>query len=297
MIATYNFVDILISVVLGLIMLGIGLSLSLNDFTKILYHPKSLITGLIVQMIVLPLIGLILSIYFDLSPELKVGMIILAICPGGTTSGFITYFFKGNVALSISLTTINSLLTLISIPIIVNLSLEYFIGTSSTIRLPILHSILQIFFVTIIPASIGVLIKFKKHEFAIMVEKPVKYIMISLLAIVFIIKIFADKSQGGTGLNIIDIKTILFPSFLLNIFGIIIGYYIAKLLRFNRATSFTIGAEAGLHNTTLAFLVAGTLLHNEEMIKPSLVYAMFSFWVTAIFGYYIMVYRNKENKN
>jgi bile acid:Na+ symporter, BASS family len=284
---TNAYVDLLISVVLAFIMFGIGLSLTPQNFIDHLKHPKSILIGLFAQLILLPAIAFAISLESGLSPEIKVGLMILAACPGGTTSGFITYFFKGDVALSVSLTAINSFLSLVSIPVVTNLSLLYFMGAASTIQLPILKTAAQIFCVTVIPASIGVWVRVRKEALSLRIQRPLKTIMVILLALVFIIKFFADKNEGGTGITYAETFQLLPSTLLINILGFILGYLSGTIPKMGTSKSFTIGIEVAMHNTTLAFLVAGTLLQNQEMVKPSLIYSMFSFWTALLFGYFI----------
>jgi len=295
----YNFADILISSVLALIMFGIGLSLTFQNFKNIFLFPKAIITGLSSQMLVLPIIAFLFAIFSDLPAELKVGLIILAVCPGGTTSNFITYLLNGNTALSVSMTTINSFLTLFSIPVIVNIGLLYFLGENTEFHLPFLETILQIFYITIIPASIGVFIKSRlplianrlNYQIRIpfgmlktMKFNVIKSITIILLGIVFAIKLFASEGSGGTGLTKNDFIQLLPIGLLFNATGLLFGYFVSVAMNLKDRTPMTIGIEVGLQNTTLAFLVAGTLLQNSEMQKPALVYAFFSFWTAIIFG-------------
>jgi bile acid:Na+ symporter, BASS family len=125
----YTTIDILVSCVLGLIMYGVGISITVNQVIEIYQKPKAFLVAIISQMVALPVIAFLIAYFFDISPQIKVGLIILAASPGGATSGFITYLFRGNTALSITLTSINSLLTLFSIPLIVNLALQQFMST------------------------------------------------------------------------------------------------------------------------------------------------------------------------
>jgi bile acid:Na+ symporter, BASS family len=276
--------DILLSLTLAFIMLGVGLSLTSENFKAIFLYPKSLIVGLASQIIVLPVIAFLISYFSNMSLPLKVGLIILASCPGGTTSGLLTYYFKGNVALSITFASINSILTLFTIPFIVNLSLLYFFGESTKIHLSYIETIIQIFAITIIPACIGVMIRSSKPDFAMRIQRPVKVLLTVALGIVFIILFFAGKETGGTGITSGEVLGILPYALLLNILCTSWGYFLGKIAGLGVRNSYTIGIEASVHNTTLAFLVAGTLLHNPEMVKPSLIYAMFSFWTAVIYS-------------
>lgn len=291
---SYSIVDILLSVILALIMMGVGLSLTAASFRTLFIHPKALLVGLTSQIIVLPLIAFVISYFSNMPPAFRVGLIILAACPGGTTSGLLTYFFKGNVALSITFTSINSILTLFTIPLIVNMSLIYYFGRSTIIHLSYLETIIQIFSVTIIPAGLGMLIRHYWPGFAVKAQRPVKIVLVAALAVIFIIYFFAGSKSGGTGITREEIINILPYALLLNILLMAWGYYLGRITDLGLANAYTIGIEASVHNTTLAFLVAGTLLHEPDMVKPALLYALFSFW-TAV-GYSIIVKRYNRLK-
>jgi bile acid:Na+ symporter, BASS family len=282
--ASYTITDLLLSLILALIMLGVGLSLTPGSFKNLFLFPKPLLIGLASQIIILPLIAFIISFFSNMSLPLKVGLIILASCPGGTTSGVLTYFFKGNVALSITFTSINSILTLFTIPFIVNMSLMFYFGQSTIIHLSYLETILQIFSITIIPATIGIIIRTYYPEFATRARRPVEVLLTVALAVVFILLFFSGSKTGGTGITVKEVLNILPYALLLNLLCTGWGFFLGLITRLGLRNSYTIGIEASVHNTTLAFLVAGTLLHNEEMVKPSLIYAMFSFWTAVIYS-------------
>lgn len=298
----YTLVDLLISSVLALIMFGIGLSLSLQSFRQLIVAPRPLIVGLFSQMLVLPFIAFLFCYFSGLSAELKMGIMILSVCPGGTTSNFITYLLNGNTALSVSMTTVNSFLTLFSIPFIVNMSLLYFLGEGTVFHLPYLETISQIFSITIIPAALGILVRVKFSRLAKILNRPIRFsgalldsinftllktVTIILLGLVFGIKLLASENAGGAGLDQDDFEQLLPIGMLFNATGLLFGYLFSLLLNLKKEDPMTIAVEVGLQNTTLAFLVAGTLLHNIEMQKPALVYAFFSFWTAIIFGFII----------
>jgi bile acid:Na+ symporter, BASS family len=283
-------IDLMIGGVLALVMLGIGLSLSIHDVRSVVVRPRSLLTGLGIQMIGAPLLAILIVSFFEMPVFFKIGFIILSTCPGGTTSSFVVYLFRSNVALSLTLTTINSILSLFSIPILVNGALYFYLHKSTNIHLPFLQSILQIFLVTIIPASLGIFIRAQRPRFAERVRVPTKYIMLTLLAIVFIVKFFADEDQGGTGINMNDIWIIIPAGLIFHFASFFLTYYLGRVAKLNSNDSLAISIEVSLHNTTLAFLVAGTLLQNEDMVKPALIYSLFSFVLTLLYSF---IYRNK----
>ena len=285
-----TYMDFLVSGVLATIMFGIGLSINLNELKQIYNSPRPFFYGLFAQMIMLPVIAFLITYFTDLPPAIKVGFIILAACPGGTTSGFITVLFRGNVALSVTLTTINSILTLFTIPLLVNIALTVYLGRHSAFELPFFESFLQIFFVTLLPASTGVFVRYMRESLAEKIQKPVRTAMIILFAVVYSLIAFADESRGGSGISRREFLQIIPYAVLVNIAGFGAGLLMGIFGRTGIRNGFTIGVEVALQNTTLALLVAGTLIHNNDMVKPALVYALFSFWTALLFGLIVKKY-------
>jgi BASS family bile acid:Na+ symporter len=279
-------VDIAVSTVLGLVMFGVGLSLTLNDFMNMIRHPRAFFTALGAQMLGLPTIAFIIALIAPIPAVLKVGFIILSASPGGATSGFLTYLWRGNVALSLSLTAVNSFLTLFTIPIVVNLALRVFLGRETDLHLPFLDTVRQIFLITIIPASIGLFVRRRFPVFSDKINKPAKYVMLGLLATVFAIKMFAGENHGGAGLNWGDIMVITPVALLQNACCLFFGYFFMQYMGLNHTARLTAAMESGVQNTTLAFLIANNLLANQAMVKPALIYSLYSFWTACLFAYY-----------
>ncbi len=289
-----TYIDLLVSAVLATIMFGVGLSINLKDLRNILHSPKPFWLGLFAQMILLPVIAFAVIYFTDMPPALKVGFIILAACPGGTTSGFITVLYRGNVALSVALTTINSILTLFTIPLLVNIALTIYMGRHSPFNLPFLETFLQIFFVTLLPAATGVFIRYRYNSLADKIQKPVKTAMIILFAGVYSLIAFADESKGGSGIMLSEAIEIFPYALLINLLGFIAGLGMGVFGKTGLRSSFTMGIEVALQNTTLALLVAGTILQSNEMVKPALVYALFSFWTALIYGIIVKKYNKAK---
>jgi bile acid:Na+ symporter, BASS family len=285
-----SYMDIMVIVVLATIMFGIGLSISISDLKEVIRVPAPFIYGLFAQMVLLPVMAFSITFFTDLSPALKVGFIILASSPGGTTSGFITVLFRGNVALSVSLTTVNSLLTLFTIPVLVNIALTIYMGSHSVYELPFLASCMHIFIVTLIPATAGVIIRLKWDRFANTIQRPVRVTMIILFAFVYTAIFLTDESRGGSGITMGETFKILPYALAVNVTAFFAGILMGFIGKTGFKSSFTIGIEVAVHNTTLALLVAGTLIHSREMAKPALVYAMFSFWTAILFGVVVKLY-------
>jgi len=279
-------IDILVNVALGIIMLGLGLSLTFNDFKNLFRLPKPIIVGFLSQIIVLPIISFAIAYFSHLSDIMKVGLIIIAICPVGASSSLVVHLFKGNLALSLSLTIINSIIAPITIPILTNIALFIFLHQNAEINFPILQSIAQIGLNIILPTLVGIFIRYFFEKTAKSIEKPLKYILPIILLIVFSSKIFYGGDNLTPNLSLIEIFKIAPYVLALNIIGMYSGFFAARLMKLELKNRVTIAIEVGLQNTALALVVAGSMLKNSEMEKPILVYAMFTFFTAILFAWY-----------
>ena len=263
---------------LAIIMLGMGMTLIVSDFTRILKKPKDILIGLTNQLIFLPIIGFSLANAFNLSPIMAVGLIILATCPGGPTSNLITQVCRGNIALSVTLTAITSILSVLTIPFILSYALEYFgTDTNVTIKLPILDTILQIMVITIIPISIGMLIRRFKIKFAKRLEKSMRIASTVIFALVFLAVLAANFNIIGKAMREVGLVTLL-----LNIITMGFGYLTARLFKLNLKSVISITVESGIQNGTLAFVIATSILNNVEMGIPTGAYAIWMFITAGI---------------
>lgn len=277
------FSDILLPITLAIITLGMGLAIEGKDFTGIFKRPKSIITGLLAQMLILPLIAFIIAYFTNIDPVYKVGLIIIAACPGGATSNLVNFMLNGNVALSLSITIVNSLLTLITIPFIVRTGLEIYLGESAVIHLPYGSTILNIFLIVALPAAIGITIRYFFRGFAIRLEKPLRYLLPVLLFIVYSGVLFIDK--GAKTLHLKDYINLYPHAIILNVLSMFGGWYVARKIGLKRKNQFTIAIEVGLQNSTLAIFIAATLLSSQQMAVVPIIYGSFSFFTTWGIGY------------
>ena len=258
---------------LAIIMLGMGMTLIPADFTRIIKYPKAVLIGLTNQLIFLPLIGFILATSFNLNPTMAVGLMILATCPGGPTSNLITQVCKGNIALSVTLTAIASIISILTIPFILSYALEYFgTATNVTIKLPLIDTILQIMVITVIPISLGMLIRKYKTDFAKRMEKPMRIASTVIFILVFIAVLAANNKMIGTAMKEVGLVTLT-----LNIATMGLGYLTAKLFKLNLKNAISITIESGIQNGTLAFVIATTILNNIEMGIPIGAYSIWMF--------------------
>ena len=279
------FSEIFLPVTLGIITLGMGLSLTERDFRNIFLHPRAVTTGLISQMVLLPLIAFLIGQISNIDPLFKVGLMIIAACPGGATSNLVTYLLRGNVALSISMTAINSVITLITIPLVVTLSLKFFIHQDASIKLNVGETMLNVFLITLLPAYVGTRIRKWKPLLADGLEKPLKIILPLLLALIYTGVVLID--QDGKSAPFRDIISIFPYALALHLAAMGTGLLVARLAGLKLRDRFTIVIEVGLQNSALAIFVASFLLKSQAMSLVPVVYGSFTFFTTLLFGWIV----------
>ncbi|MEA1874199.1 MAG: bile acid:sodium symporter family protein [Bacteroidota bacterium] len=270
--------------VLAIIMFNLGLSLRILDFKHILKQPRQLLIGLTAQIIILPLIAFGIASISTLSSEMKVGIMLIAACPGGAVSNLITYYLKGSVSLSVSLTTINSVIILGSLPAIIWIALTQFLGESETVTMSVQETILKIFAMILVPTSLGMLLRHKRRLTAYKIEQIMKYLSVILLAIVYSFVIF--EKNGGQRTSIAEYFEIAPWVFLLNLLGMLTGFWMARFNGLNIKKQITLSVEVGIQNSALAITIASSaaFLGNHQMALPAVVYGMFTFFSAIIFG-------------
>ncbi len=265
-----------------------GLSLEFKDFRQVFIRPRPILTGLFSQMILLPLIAFLLVGFTDLNPYIKVGFILIAACPGGTASNLVTHLLRGNLALCVSLSSLNSLLILFTLPLYVNIALQIFVGTSAEIHLPFSSTMREVFFVIAIPVFTGMLIRWWRKEMAIKLEKPLRYVMTLLLLAVFVVVIFFEEQEKAAQIK--DYIDILPWALALNVASMIAGFLMGMGLKTGYKNSYTISIEVGLQNSALAIFVAKSLLDNNTMAIVAVIYSSFTFFSTAFIGWLLKQY-------
>ncbi len=271
--ATTIITQIFLPISLAIIMFGMGLTLVVNDFTRLFTYPKEVIIGLTNQLVFLPLIGFLIILLFDLNSSMAIGIMILSLCPGGPTSNLITQVARGNIGLSVTLTALASLITVFTIPIILSKAITYFTGeTDIVIELPILQTMIQILVITVIPVSIGMLIRKKNEAFASRMERPMRIASTVLFIIIFLLVMFANKDLIVQAMKEVGLATLL-----LNLSTMAFGYLTAKVFGIKGKSQISITIESGIQNGTLAFVIATTILNNVEMGLPTGAYSIWMF--------------------
>ncbi len=281
------FSHFLMPAAIALIMAGIGLNLRFSDFGSILIRPKAIITGLVAQMVFLPVVAFIMNLFLQIPPELKVGFIIIAACPGGSTSNLVTLLLRGRLALSVTLTAFNSFLILFTIPAIIGLALAIYLGKQQEISLPFFVTVKDIFITVLLPTLVGMIFRYFYPGTAERMKKFVSYLVTGFLLFVFLGMIFFEKEETG---SVLEYSNLVLPAFLLNVFTMFAGFYLAKLLRINHRGQFTIAIQVGLQNSALAIYVSSKLLGQSDMAMVAVVYGSFTLFTTAFWAWIMKKY-------
>ena len=260
---------IILAISLIIIMFGLGLSLTIKNFKRIFIYPKAILIGLVSQMILLPLLGYLIVISFGLSPVIAIGIMLLTACPGGATSNMVTFLAKGDLALSISLTAFASMLSIITIPLIVQFALTEFLSESQSIDLDILSMIKQILVIVIIPVCLGMFVKAKASKFAMRMDKPVKIASTIIFILVVIALTYSIRDVFFEYL-----KEAGLPAIILNISTMLVGFLLAFAFKLPKSQTISISIESGIQNGTLAITIATITLSNPEFAIVPVIYGL-----------------------
>ena len=269
-------------IALALMMLGLGTSLTINDFTRVIKNPKDFIVGLICQLILLPVIAFVLIKLLNVSSELALGVMIIAAAPGGVTSNVLTKFANGDVALSISLTAIISLISIITVPLIVFKSAEILEVSFMSKNISMIGISIKMFFVVTVPVIIGMVIRRFFNDYIVLKSSLITKISVILFALV----LFAVYASEWDKIIPFIISAGLITT-ILNITMMFVGYYIAKMFATGIAQQRCIALECGLQNGTLAVFIA-TQLGSEvgvlsPLIVPTAAYGLVMFATSLVF--------------
>ncbi|GIJ22461.1 bile acid:sodium symporter family protein [Micromonospora lutea] len=270
-------------VALGIIMLGLGLGLTTDDFRRVARHPKAAVIALVCQVLLLPALCFGLVLAFDLPPELGVGMMLLAASPGGTTANLYSHLFGGHVALNITLTAINSVLAVFTLPIVVNLSAAYFLGDARSIGLQF-DKVLQVFAIVLVPVVVGMLVRARATRVAQRMDRPVRVLSVVVLVAVIAGAVLGERDNLADYFVSVGLAVLAF-----NLLSLGIGYGVPRLAGVERSAAKAAGFEIGIHNSTLAITVAlsPALLNSTQMAIPGAVYGIVMFFTAAAFGYLV----------
>lgn len=264
--------DIGLPLSLFLIMVGMGMTLTPRDFREVLIAPKGTFFGLVAQIILLPAVAWGVAIALGLSPALAVGLVIIAACPGGTTSNLFVFLGKGDVALSILLTVLASLITIVTLPAYTGMALDYFDDTDQVLVLPVMRTIITLFVIVLLPVVIGMLIRRYQPAIAAKCERWLGLLgMVVLVAVIVLVLV----ELGAEAVELF--KAAGLAVILLNVVGLLLGHTGARLIGLPPEQAFAIAIELGIKNGTLGLMVTLTLLQSEAMSVPSAVYGVLMF--------------------
>ncbi len=271
---------VLLPVALGIVMLGLGLSLTVDDFRRIGRHPRAVVIALTCQLLLLPLVAFGLVLAFDLSPVLAVGMMLLAASPGGTTANLFSHLFRGDVALNITLTAVNSVVAVVTLPIVTNLAFAYFDpDLDGQVGLQF-DKAAQVFAIVLVPVAIGMLVRSRRAAFADRMDKPVRLISVVVLAAVIAGTIAAERDNIADYLADVGLVALAFCLISLGL-----GYAVPRALAVEPKQALASSMEIGVHNGTLAIAIAVSVLDSVTLAVPAAVYSVIMFPAAAVVGY------------
>ncbi|MDF2561678.1 MAG: bile acid:sodium symporter [Microbacterium sp.] len=268
-------------VALGIIMLGLGLSLTLADFARVLKQPKAVIIALLCQLILLPAICFGLVLAFQLPPILAVGMMMLAASPGGTTANLYSHLFRGDIALNISLTAVNSVIAVITLPIITNFAIAYFQPFDDRLGLQ-WSKALEVFAIVLLPVALGMIVRRFWPKFATGMDKPVR-----IASVIILIVVIAGAVASNWTLLVANFTQLALITVLFCLISLAIGFLVPRMLRVGKRQAIATSFEIGIHNATLAIVIAQSVLGSVELSLPAAVYGVLMFFIAFGFGFLI----------
>ena len=267
---------------LALVMFGLGLSLTAADFQRLLKHPKAVMLALGLQVIGLPLACYAIITAFGLPPVFAIGLMLLAASPGGISANLFSHLFGGNVAMNISLTAVNTLLSIVTLPLIANWAIAYFAQSGQVVPMQT-SKLLEVIAIVLIPVLLGMAVARKAPGFSNRMEKPVKIFSAVVLAVVTVLAI--AKEWGSLSTTFVQIG----PAVLLfNLVSLFAGYYLSRAAGLDKPLSTAICYEIGIHNSTLAIFVALSVLGSYQLALPAAVYSVVMYITAPLFGWLVL---------
>ena len=273
-------ISIGLPIALAIIMFGLGLSLTPADFRRVARTPRAVAVALGLQVLVLPVIAFGLVLAFDLEPLLAVGVMLLAASPGGTTANLFSHLFRGDVALNVSLTAINSVLAAFTIPLITNVAISYF-DAEGELGLQV-GKVLQVMAIVIVPVVIGMVVRDRSEAFAARADRPVRVFSIVVLVVVAVGALLGERDNIGGYIQQVGLVTGLFCFLSLSL-----GYAGARVMRLDEPQAIASSMEVGIHNTTIALTIALSVLDSTEVAIPAAVYSVLMYVLATAFGFLI----------
>lgn len=264
--------NLLLPLALGVVMLGLGMHLGLDDFRRVLRYPKAILVGLLTQSVLLVVVAALIALALRLPPELAVGLMLLAASPGGATANLLSHLARGDVALNISLTAVNSVLCLLSLPLIINASLSLFMDSAQAVPPP-LRKVIEVALIVVLPVAIGMLLRAQAPRWADRLGRPVGALSVLVLLGLIIWTVVLAWDDLPRYFAAVGLACLLF-----NLASLGLGYGVSRLARLPRPQAVAIAMEIGVHNAALAIYVALNVLQNPTMSVPAAVYALLMYF-------------------
>lgn len=282
--------SVLMPIALGVIMLGLGLSLTIADFKRVVKYPKAVMIALLCQMLLLPVFCFAIASGFQLIPALAVGLMLLSATPGGATANLYSHLSHGDVVLNITLTAVNSVLSLFTLPLIVNFAMASFMGEGKYLPLQF-DKVIQVFAIVLVPVGLGMLIRNRNRKLAEILDKPVKILSVLFLFSIIVFLIYSEYEKISPYVPQIGLAALTF-----NLVSLGTGYFVPLIFRIPQKQAIAIGMEIGIHNGTLAIAIASSplLLNDPIMSIPAAIYSLIMFITAGIFGFVVNL-GNKTN--
>ena len=278
----YLIVTQLLVVALALVMFGLGLSLTTQDFMRLLKHPKAVAVALVLQIIVLPLACYGLIVAFSVPPLFAVGLLLLAASPGGISANLFSHLFGGNVAMNISLTAINTVLSIVTLPLIANWAINTFAKTGQVVPLQF-GKVVEVIVIVLVPVFVGMLVRRLKPGFAENAEKPMKVFAAVVLAVVAIGALAKEWQALSTTFATVGPAVVAF-----NLISLLAGFYLSRMAGLDKAMATAISYEIGIHNSTLAIFIALAVLNNFQLALPAAIYSVSMYITATLFGLLVL---------
>jgi BASS family bile acid:Na+ symporter len=271
---------VLLPATLGVVMLGLGLTLTTGDFTRVLTAPKAVVVSLVCQLVVLPLLCFGMIKLAGLSPVYAVGMMILVASPGGTMANLFSHLARGDVALNVTLTAINSVIAVVTLPVIVGLSMNHFMADDPGMGLQ-LDKLIQVFAVVLVPVAVGMWLNRRFPSFSQRMRGPVKKTSVIVLVVMLVGTIVQNREKIFANMD-----TIGGVALALTVLSFTIGYWAPRLAGVGREQSIASAMEVGVHNAVLAMTVAASVFDSLDMVIPAAVYGTLMFVPAGLAAFY-----------
>ncbi len=267
---------------LALVMFGLGLSLSTADFKRVLHHPKAVAIALVLQVLVLPAVCYAIIVALSLPPIYAVGLMLLAASPGGISANLFSHLFGGNVAMNISLTAINTVLSIVTLPLIGTWAIATFAPSGQVVPL-VFGKVMEVIAVVMIPVAIGMLVRSRAPGFAARAEQPMKLFSALVLAAFALIAIVKEWQSLQASLMAIGPAVVIF-----NLVSLLSGYYVSRGAGLDKSMATAISYEIGIHNSTLAMFIALSVLNEFQLALPAALYSVSMYITATAFGVLVL---------